>query len=211
MTKGWTKSDWRAKPRVQMPDYPDALALSQSEAQLAKYPPLVFAGEARRLKKHLALAGEGKAFLLQGGDCAESFAEFSADNIRDTFRVMLQMAVVLTYGAKVPVIKVGRMAGQFAKPRSAPTEMIDGVETRLTAATSSTVLTPRSRRAVPIPSACCRPIRRRQPLSTCCARFPRAVLPTFTGCIPGRLALPNMTRPNAIANCPTAFLMPWTS
>ena len=128
MTKGWTKSDWRAKPRVQMPDYPDALALSQSEAQLAKYPPLVFAGEARRLKKHLALAGEGKAFLLQGGDCAESFAEFSADNIRDTFRVMLQMAVVLTYGAKVPVIKVGRMAGQFAKPRSAPTEMIDGVE-----------------------------------------------------------------------------------
>ena len=128
MTKGWTKSDWRSKPRVQMPDYPDAAALSQSEAQLAKYPPLVFAGEARRLKKHLALAGEGKAFLLQGGDCAESFAEFSADNIRDTFRVMLQMAVVLTYGAKVPVIKVGRMAGQFAKPRSAPTEVIDGVE-----------------------------------------------------------------------------------
>ncbi len=128
MTKGWTKSDWRAKPRVQMPDYPDAGALSLAEAQLAKYPPLVFAGEARRLKKHLAMAGQGKAFLLQGGDCAESFAEFSADNIRDTFRVMLQMAVVLTYGAKVPVIKVGRMAGQFAKPRSAPTEMIDGVE-----------------------------------------------------------------------------------
>jgi 3-deoxy-7-phosphoheptulonate synthase len=128
MTKGWTKSDWRAKPRIQMPDYPDAAALKAAEAQLAKYPPLVFAGEARRLKKHLALAGQGKAFLLQGGDCAESFAEFSADNIRDTFRVMLQMAVVLTYGAKVPVIKVGRMAGQFAKPRSAPTEMIGGVE-----------------------------------------------------------------------------------
>ena len=128
MIKGWSKSDWRAKPRVQMPDYPDAVALKAAEAQLAKYPPLVFAGEARKLKKQLALAGEGKAFLLQGGDCAESFAEFSADNIRDTFRVMLQMAVVLTYGAKVPVIKVGRMAGQFAKPRSAPTEMIDGVE-----------------------------------------------------------------------------------
>ena len=128
MTKGWSKSDWRTKPRVQMPDYPDAAALNAAEAQLGKYPPLVFAGEARRLKKQLALAGEGKAFLLQGGDCAESFAEFSADNIRDTFRVMLQMAVVLTYGAKVPVIKVGRMAGQFAKPRSAPTEMIDGVE-----------------------------------------------------------------------------------
>ena len=128
MTKGWTKSAWRAKPRVQMPDYPDQGSLSSVEGQLAKYPPLVFAGEARTLKKQLALAGEGKAFLLQGGDCAESFAEFSADNIRDTFRVMLQMAVVLTYAAKVPVIKVGRMAGQFAKPRSAPTEMIDGVE-----------------------------------------------------------------------------------
>lgn len=128
MTQAWKKSDWRAKPRVQMPDYLDAAALNAVEAQLAKYPPLVFAGEARRLKKQLGLASEGKAFLLQGGDCAESFAEFSADNIRDTFRVMLQMAVVLTYGAKVPVVKVGRMAGQFAKPRSAPTEMINGEE-----------------------------------------------------------------------------------
>ncbi len=128
MTKAWTKSDWRAKPRVQMPDYPDAASLGVVEAQLAKYPPLVFAGEARRLKKALGAASEGKAFLLQGGDCAESFAEFSADNIRDTFRVMLQMAVVLTYGAKVPVVKVGRMAGQFAKPRSAGTEVIGGVE-----------------------------------------------------------------------------------
>ena len=128
MTQTWSKAGWRSKPRVQMPDYPDHAALAAVEAQLGKYPPLVFAGEARRLKKQLALAGEGKAFLLQGGDCAESFAEFSADNIRDTFRVMLQMAVVLTYGAKVPVIKVGRMAGQFAKPRSAPTEVIDGVE-----------------------------------------------------------------------------------
>ena len=128
MIQGWTKSDWRAKPRLQMPEYPDPAALKAAEAQLAKYPPLVFAGEARKLKKHLAMAAEGKAFLLQGGDCAESFAEFSADNIRDTFRVMLQMAVVLTYGAKVPVIKVGRMAGQFAKPRSAATEVIGGVE-----------------------------------------------------------------------------------
>ncbi len=128
MTQAWKKSDWRSKPRVQMPDYLDAAALNAVEAQLAKYPPLVFAGEARRLKKQLGLASEGKAFLLQGGDCAESFAEFSADNIRDTFRVMLQMAVVLTYGAKVPVVKVGRMAGQFAKPRSAPTEVINGEE-----------------------------------------------------------------------------------
>jgi 3-deoxy-7-phosphoheptulonate synthase len=128
MTKGWSKSDWRAKPRVQMPDYPDAAALTAVEAQLAKYPPLVFAGEARKLKKALGQVSEGRAFLLQGGDCAESFAEFSADNIRDTFRVMLQMAVVLTYGAKVPVVKVGRMAGQFAKPRSTPTEMAGGLE-----------------------------------------------------------------------------------
>jgi len=124
----WSKSGWRAKPRVQMPDYPDAEALAAVEAQLSKYPPLVFAGEARRLTAELAKAARGEAFLLQGGDCAESFAEFSADTIRDTFKVMLQMAVVLTYGAKVPVVKVGRMAGQFAKPRSAPTETVDGVE-----------------------------------------------------------------------------------
>ncbi|WP_343078952.1 class II 3-deoxy-7-phosphoheptulonate synthase [Ostreiculturibacter nitratireducens] len=128
MSKGWTKSDWRSKPRVQMPDYPDQAALKAVEAQIAKYPPLVFAGEARRLKAHLSDVANGRAFLLQGGDCAESFAEFSADNIRDTFKVMLQMAIVLTWGAKVPVIKVGRMAGQFAKPRSAPTEVAGGVE-----------------------------------------------------------------------------------
>jgi len=128
MSKAWTKSDWRAKPRVQMPDYPDQGALQAVEAQLAAYPPLVFAGEARKLKATLAEVGAGRAFLLQGGDCAESFAEFSADNIRDTFKVMLQMAIVLTWGAKLPVVKVGRMAGQFAKPRSAPTEMAGGQE-----------------------------------------------------------------------------------
>ncbi len=124
----WQKTGWRSKPRVQMPDYVDAEALNAVEARLATYPPLVFAGEARRLKATLGAASRGEAFLLQGGDCAESFSEFSADNIRDTFKVMLQMAMVLTYGAKVPVVKVGRMAGQFAKPRSAPTEVIDGVE-----------------------------------------------------------------------------------
>jgi 3-deoxy-7-phosphoheptulonate synthase len=102
--------------------------LQAVEAELSRYPLLVFAGEARRLKKHLAAAGRGEAFLLQGGDCAESFEQFSSDMIRDTFKVMLQMAIVLTHGAKVPVIKVGRMAGQFAKPRSAPTEVVDGVE-----------------------------------------------------------------------------------
>jgi 3-deoxy-7-phosphoheptulonate synthase len=128
MTKGWTKSDWRAKARVQMPDYPDQAALKAVETQLAKLPPLVFAGEARKLKRALGEVAAGRAFLLQGGDCAESFAEFTADNIRDTFKVLLQMAVVLTWGAKVPVIKIGRVAGQFAKPRSAATEVIGGVE-----------------------------------------------------------------------------------
>ena len=128
MGKGWTKTDWRAKPRVQMPDYPDQAALNGVEATLAKMPPLVFAGEARRLKAALGEVSKGRAFMLQGGDCAESFSEFSADNIRDTFKVMLQMAIVLTWGAKLPVVKIGRMAGQFAKPRSAPTEVIGGVE-----------------------------------------------------------------------------------
>jgi 3-deoxy-7-phosphoheptulonate synthase len=124
----WHKSDWRAKPRVQMPDYVDAAALDAVQTRLASYPPLVFAGEARRLKSHLAKVGRGDAFLLQGGDCAESFSEFNADGIRDTFKVMLQMAMVLTFGAKVPVVKVGRMAGQFAKPRSAATEVMGGQE-----------------------------------------------------------------------------------
>ena len=124
----WTKSDWRAMPRVQMPDYTDAEALAGVEAKLSQYPPLVFAGEARRLKAQLGAASRGEAFLLQGGDCAEAFDQFSADAIRDTFKVMLQMAMVLTFAAKVPVVKVGRMAGQFAKPRSAPTETVGGVE-----------------------------------------------------------------------------------
>ncbi len=124
----WTKSDWRDKPRIQMPDYTDPAALNAVEAQLSQFPPLVFAGEARRLKAQLGAASRGDAFLLQGGDCAEAFDQFSADAIRDTFKVMLQMAMVLTFGAKVPVVKVGRMAGQFAKPRSAPTETINGVE-----------------------------------------------------------------------------------
>ncbi len=128
MTKAWTKTDWRALPRVQMPDYLDAAALAQVEQNLSKYPPLVFAGEARKLTKALGQVAKGEAFLLQGGDCAESFEEFSADGIRDTFRVMLQMAMVLTFGAKCPVVKVGRMAGQFAKPRSAATETIGGIE-----------------------------------------------------------------------------------
>ncbi len=111
-----------------MPEYMDRQALDAACGQLASYPPLVFAGEARNLTAHLAKVSTGEAFLLQGGDCAESFLEHSANNIRDTFRVILQMAVVLTYASKLPVVKLGRMAGQFAKPRSAPTETIDGVE-----------------------------------------------------------------------------------
>ncbi|KKC39778.1 phospho-2-dehydro-3-deoxyheptonate aldolase [Devosia epidermidihirudinis] len=124
----WTPDSWRAKPISQVPAYPDAAALAEAERQLATFPPLVFAGEARDLKSKLASVARGEAFLLQGGDCAESFAEHGADHIRDFFRVFLQMAVVLTHGASKPVVKVGRVAGQFAKPRSSDTEVIDGVE-----------------------------------------------------------------------------------
>jgi 3-deoxy-7-phosphoheptulonate synthase len=127
MPSPWTPSSWRARSALQMPDYPDPAALAAAETRLAAFPPLVFAGEARDLMGQLARAAEGKAFLLQGGDCAESFAEFKADNIRDTFKVLLQMTVVLMYGAGLPVVKVGRLAGQFAKPRSAPTEEQGGV------------------------------------------------------------------------------------
>jgi len=124
----WSPESWRTKPRLQMPDYPDAKALAEVEGQLASFPPLVFAGEARNLKKALAEVAAGRAFLLQGGDCAESFAEHGANNIRDFFRLFLQMAVALTYAAACPVVKVGRVAGQFAKPRTSPTEKRDGVE-----------------------------------------------------------------------------------
>ncbi len=127
MATKWTPQSWRDKPILQVPEYPDAAKLAEVEKTLRNYPPLVFAGEARNLKRHLAKVANGEAFLLQGGDCAESFAEFHPDNIRDTFRVLLQMAVVLTFGAAMPVVKVGRMAGQFAKPRSEPTETIGGV------------------------------------------------------------------------------------
>ena len=124
----WTKSSWRNFPRVQMPTYKDKLKLLEVEKKISKYPPLVFAGEARRLKAQLAEVASGKAFLLQGGDCAESFEEFNADLIRDSFKVLLQMAVVLTFGGKCPIVKIGRMAGQFAKPRSSDFELVDGVE-----------------------------------------------------------------------------------
>src|ERR1043165_6624564 len=126
MTQEWTPRSWRNLPIRQVPGYRNEAALGHVEETLHRYPPLVFAGEARRLKDRLADVAAGKAFLLQGGDCAESFAEFHPDNIRDTFRVLLQMAVVMTFGASLPVVKVGRMAGQFAKPRSEDTDTRDG-------------------------------------------------------------------------------------
>ena len=124
MAANWTPGSWREQEGLQMPVYRDAAALAEAEKQLASYPPLVFAGESRALQAELAKVQRGEAFLLQGGDCAESFAEFHPNNIRDTFRVLLQMAVVLTFASKLPIVKVGRMAGQFAKPRSAPNETI---------------------------------------------------------------------------------------
>ncbi len=118
----WHPGSWRDMPIRQVPEYPDMSKLAEMEAKIGRFPPLVFAGEARRLKAALAQAGDGQGFVLQGGDCAESFSDFTANVIRDTFRVLLQMAVVLTFGASVPVVKLGRMAGQFAKPRSSDSE-----------------------------------------------------------------------------------------
>ena len=126
--KNWKKNSWRKYPVKHIPEYPDKKELDTVLDKIGTFPPLVFAGETRHLKDQLADVVDGKAFLLQGGDCAESFAEFNPDNIRDTFKLMLQMSLVLTYSASLPVVKVGRIAGQFSKPRSAPTEIKDGVE-----------------------------------------------------------------------------------
>ncbi|WP_370280837.1 class II 3-deoxy-7-phosphoheptulonate synthase [Pontibacterium sp.] len=126
--QNWTPNSWRNLPIVQQPEYPDQAALKQVEETLSTMPPLVFAGEIRNLQSHLAEVANGNAFLVQGGDCAESFAEFNANKIRDTFQVLLQMAVVLTFAGSCPVVKIGRMAGQFAKPRSAATETSGGIE-----------------------------------------------------------------------------------
>ena len=128
VAKNWNPDSWKSHEAKHLPVYPDAAKLAEVEATLTTFPPLVFAGEARSLKAELAEVAAGKGFLLQGGDCAESFAEFHPNTIRDTFRVLLQMAVVLTFASKQPVVKVGRMAGQFAKPRSSPVEAIGGVE-----------------------------------------------------------------------------------
>ncbi|MBI1300377.1 MAG: 3-deoxy-7-phosphoheptulonate synthase class II [Alphaproteobacteria bacterium] len=127
MTKDWSPDSWKLKPAQQLPTYPDQNALKKAEEEIAAFPPLVFAGEARSLMESLGDASEGNAFLLQGGDCAESFSEFNAKKIRDTFRALLQMAVVMTYAGSMPIVKVGRIAGQFAKPRSSDKETINGV------------------------------------------------------------------------------------
>ncbi len=127
MLANWSPDGWRAKPVVQVPEYPEPGLQREVEDRLRDYPPLVFAGEARRLRRQLADAADGRAFVLQGGDCAESFAEFHANNIRDTLRVLLQMSVVLSFASGTPVVKIGRMAGQFAKPRSSDTEEIGGL------------------------------------------------------------------------------------
>ncbi len=126
MTTSWSPDSWRTKPIKQVPAYPDPAALAAMERRLHGYPPLVFAGEARRLKAALARVAEGRAFTLQGGACGEAFSDFTANSVRDTFRVLLQMAVVLTFGASMPVVKIGRIAGQYAKPRSSDTETKDG-------------------------------------------------------------------------------------
>ena len=128
MNKKWTPDSWRDKPIKQQPEYKNLKTLKEVEGTLSGLPPLASPGEARALKRELADAAMGKAFLLQGGDCAESFAEFSEENLRDFFRVLLQMTMALMYGSSTPVVKVGRIAGQFAKPRSENTEKKDGKE-----------------------------------------------------------------------------------
>ncbi|MDO6418308.1 3-deoxy-7-phosphoheptulonate synthase class II [Amphritea sp. 2_MG-2023] len=128
MMDNWSPESWKSKPILQQPEYQDSDAVKQVETELAQLPPLVFAGEVRSLHQQLGDVAEGKAFLLQGGDCAESFAEFSATNIRNTFQVLLQMAVVMTFAGGCPVVKLARIAGQYAKPRSAGTEVIGGIE-----------------------------------------------------------------------------------
>ena len=126
--KNWKINSWKNYPVKHIPEYPDNKALESVLGKIKDFPPLVFAGETRHLKDQLAEVVDGKAFLLQGGDCAESFAEFHPDNIRDTFKLILQMSLVLTYSASLPVIKLGRIAGQFSKPRSAPTEKNGDIE-----------------------------------------------------------------------------------
>jgi 3-deoxy-7-phosphoheptulonate synthase len=149
----WSPSSWQDLPAKQMPDYPDPDHLKAVLSALAAQPPLVFAGEARDLTDHLARVGRGEAFLLQGGDCAETFDAAGADATRDKLKVLLQMAIVLTYGAQMPIVKVARIAGQMAKPRSAPTEVVDGVEMPVYRGDAVNGLAPTRRTGRPTPTA----------------------------------------------------------
>jgi 3-deoxy-D-arabino-heptulosonate 7-phosphate (DAHP) synthase class II len=201
MPNQWSPSSWRDYPIAQVPPYPDLAHLADIEGRLASYPPLVFAGEVRALKSRLADVAMGKALLLQGGDCAESFAEHGANNIRDMFRLFLQMAIVLTYAGSLPVVKIGRIAGQFAKPRSTPTEtqgneellsyhgdVINGID-----------FSPQSRAPDP----------ERQDM-VYCGPLLRAAMPILKMCMAGCWILSIKTR-NArnTSALPSAFLKPW--
>ena len=185
MQASWTPGSWRALPADQQPEWPDGHALEQVHKTLSSLPPLVFAGEARSLKASLADVAAGEAFLLQAGDCAESFHDFTADSIRDKLKVILQMAVVLTYGAGVPVVKLGRIAGQFAKPRSSPTEVVDG---QILPSFRGHVVNddaPTQRHASPTPPACSPRTTSPHRPSICCGRSPREVSPTCLRCTRG--------------------------
>ena len=174
----WTPASWRQFPAAQQPEWPDADALKRCDAGCTAVPPLVFAGEARRLSVALAEVADGRAFLLQAGDCAESFADFSADAIREQLKILLQMAAVLTYGAGVPVLKVGRIAGQFVKPRSPATEQIGDVELAVFRGHMVHDDAPRPRPASPTRSGWSRATTTRPRRSTSCAPSPRAASPT---------------------------------
>src|ERR1700675_1865508 len=177
MSERWTPDSWRTKQVAQLPDYPDARALADVEAQLATFPPLVFAGEARNLKKALGRVAAGEAFLLQGGDCAESFAEHGANNIRDFFRVLLQMAVVLTYAGALPVVR-SAASPDNSPNRARPTpKRSTASNCRAIAATSSTTSPSPGKRARPIRSASSTPTGSRRRRSICCARSRPAALP----------------------------------
>ena len=208
----WTPESWRAKPIAQSPVYRDPAALADAERQLAGYPPLVFAGEARKLKQALGKAAGGAAFLLQGGDCAESFGEHSADNIRDFFRVFLQMAVVMTFAAASPIVKVGRVAGQFAKPRSSDLETIDGVTLPAYRGDIVNDIEFTAKRASPTRAGNWKPIASLRRPSTCSGRSPPAATPTSRTPIDGCSALSTIARnPNAIRRSPTASPRRWAS
>ena len=174
----WAPTSWRSRPVEQQPEWPDDHALEQSLKVLSTLPPLVFAGEARGLRRSLAEVAEGRAFLLQAGDCAESFYDFTADSIRDKLKVILQMAVVLTYGGGVPVVKVGRIAGQFAKPRSSPYEVVAGERLPVFRGHIVNDDAPTVEARRPDPAVLSPPTTSRQPRSTWCAPSPRVASPT---------------------------------